>query len=208
MNFRVEVKGLAVKEIPALDDDFAKEHGDCETLGELRRRVRERLEEAAAHDALGAVRARLMEQLIANHEFEVPSAMVERRTNALAEEVLESLGSRRPTASREAEVRRQMREELESRARAQVKGDLILEAIASQEQLVVSDDEIEEQINRIADHSGSARERLRALYQDPAARLSLRARILQERALDLVVERARVRAMEQVSGVAGEQGNG
>ena len=136
VDFCVEVKGLAVKEIPALDDDFAKEHGDCETLGELRRRVRERLEEAAAHDADGAVRARLMEQLIANHEFEVPPAMVERRTNALAEEVLESLGSRRPTASQEAEVRRRMCEELESRARAQVKGDLILEAIASREQLV------------------------------------------------------------------------
>ena len=206
--FCVEVKGLAVKEIPALDDDFAKEHGDCETLEELRRRVRERLEEAAAHDADGAVRARLMEQLIANHDFEVPPAMVERRTNALAEEVLESLGSRRPPASQEAEVRRRMCEELESRARDQVKGDLILEAIASREQLSVSDDELEEQINRIADHAGNARERLRALYQDAAARLSLRARILQERALDLVLERARVRTMEQASGVAGEPGNG
>jgi trigger factor len=208
VTFRVEVKGLATKEIPALDDDFAKDHGNCETLGELRRRVRERLEEAAAHDADAAVRSGLMDRLIANHDFEVPSAMVERRASALAEEVLESLGPRRPPASREAEVRQRMREELVPRARAEVKGALILEAIASQEHLSVSDDEIDEQIDRLADRAGSARERLRALYREPAARLSLRTRILQERALDLVLQRARVRTLEQTSDVAGALGNG
>ena len=84
----------------------------------------------------------------------------------------------------------------------------MLDAIAVQEHLQVADDELEARIDRLAEAAGKARERVRALYQDDAARALLRGRLLQERAIELVVERAAITDVDPASGVAGVAGNG
>jgi trigger factor len=206
--FHVVVKALATKELPPLDDEFAKDHGECDTLDALRQRVREQLQAVAARDADGALRASLVEQLVSAHPLAVPHSMVERRTGLLVEEFLDSLGPRRPPASREADLRARLHDELHPRAEQQVKASLLLEAIARQEQLMVSDDELDVQIDRFLERAGTARERMRALYQEPAARARLRAQLLQERALDRVVEHARVKTVPLTSSVADTVGNG
>ncbi len=202
VEFHVLVKSLAHKEVPALDDEFAKTHGGSDTVAELRERVRRQLETTALREADGAARAALVDQLVGSHTVEVPRAMVERRVEALAEYLFDSLGPRRPPASREAEVRAQLRGELEPRATAQVKASLILDAIAAQEGLEVADADLDAQIEQLAQHAGNAAARMRALYQDANARASLRARMLQERALDLVLDRAEVRTVAPTSSVA------
>lgn len=206
--FHVTIKALASKELPPLDDEFAKDHGECDTLDALRERVRQQLESVAARDADGLLRATLVEQLVSAHPIEVPHSMVERRTGMLVEEFLDSLGSRRPPASRESDLRARLHQELHGRAEQQVKASLLLEAIARQEQLSVSDDELDVQIDRFLERAGAARERMRALYQEPAARMRLRAQLLQERALDRVVEQARVKTVPLTSSVADPLGNG
>jgi trigger factor len=206
--FHVVVKALASKELPPLDDEFAKDHGECDTLDALRQRVREQLHAVAARDADGALRASLVERLVSAHQLAVPHSMVERRTGLLVEEFLDSLGARRPPASREADLRARLHQELHPRAEHQVKASLLLEAIARQEQLMVSDDELDVQIDRFLERAGTARERMRALYQEPAARARLRAQLLQERALDRVVEHARVKTVPLTSSVADTVGNG
>lgn len=208
VRFHVTVKALASKELPPLDDEFAKDHGECDTLDALRERVRQQLESVAARDADGALRASLVDQLVTAHPLEVPHSMVERRTGLLVEEFLDSLGQRRPPASREAELRARLHQELHERAEHQVKAGLLLEAIARQEQLTVTDDELDVQIDRFLERAGTARERMRALYHEPAARMRLRAQLLQERALDRVVEHARVKTVPLTSSVADTLGNG
>jgi len=205
--FRVVVSALAARELPELDDAFAKHAADCESVADLRRKVREELEAAAARDAESSVRSSLIARLVGAHDFEVPEAMVERRTEALIDEVLDGLGQRRPPASREDAVRARLRSELHDRARDQVKATLVLEAIAAQEHLEVDDAEIEGRIDRLAESAGKSRERVRALYQDAGARAGLRSRLLQERAIELVVARAAI-ADTGGSGVAGVPGNG
>ena len=207
VSFRVLVKSLAGKEVPPLDDEFAKNHGDSDSLAALRERVRGRLETAATAAADDAVRANVVSQLIAAHDFEVPQAMVERRAEALVDELLNRMGEQRPPASREADVRQQLHSEAESRARSQVKASLLLEAIATQEDLTISDQELEVEIDRLVDRAGSARERVRALYQESTARESLQTRVRQERALALVIKQARVRTVEQRPSVAAGVGN-
>lgn len=208
VSFHVTVKTLSSKELPPLDDEFAKDHGECDTLDALRERVRQQLESVAARDADGALRASLVDQLVTAHPLEVPHSMVERRTGLLVEEFLDSLGSRRPPASREADLRARLHQELYQRAEHQVRASLLLEAIARQEQLTVSDDELDVQIDRFLERAGTARERMRALYHEPAARMRLRAQLLQERALDRVVEHARVKTVPLTSSVADAPGNG
>lgn len=208
VTFRVVVTALALREIPELDDAFAARVADVQTVADLRQRVHEQLVAAAQRDADSSVRGALIARLVTSHDFDVPQAMVERRADALVEEVLDGLGPRRPPASREDEMRAQLRAELGERAREQVKAGLVLEAIAAQEALEVGDEELDARIDRLAESSGKARERVRALYQDSNARQSLRSRLLQERAIELVVSRAAITDVEQPSGVAGVSGNG
>lgn len=208
VHFRVLVKSLSTREVPDLDDEFAKDHGESDTLVDLRQRARQHLEASAAREADEATRSALVDQLIRAHPVEVPSAMVERRTESMIEDFLESLGPRQPPPGRVAEVRMQLRTEFEPRARDQVKASLILEAIAHHERLEIADDELETQVDRVAERAGTAKERVRALYGEPTARAGLRARMLQTRALELVTQRANIRTVERTSAVADEPGNG
>ncbi|MGH7790434.1 MAG: trigger factor [Candidatus Binatia bacterium] len=206
-HFQVTISALGMRQVPEVDDAFATAHG-CETVDGLRQRVREQLETGARRESDDHVRGDLIARLVEAHDFDVPPSMIERRADLLVEDVLESLGTRRPPASREAAVRAQLRGELEGQARAQVKAGLILEAIAAQEHLEVDDDELERRVDGLAESAGKARERVRALYQDPAARAGLRGRLLQERAIELVLNSAAVTDVERASGVAGSPANG
>lgn len=208
ISFRVTVHALARKEVPALDDDFAKDHGECETLAALRARARQQLEAQAARRADEAARAALIEQLVAAHDIVVPDAMVHRRAHGLAEDVMQSV---RDPRLRQKDTHGQIERlagELEPEARRQVKAALVLEAIARQEMLAVSDDELQAQVDEHVTQAGHSAEQVRAMYQDTDTRGALRARMLQQRALDLVAARSTITTTEHTISVADAEQNG
>jgi len=208
LHFDVRLKGLGRRDVPPLDDAFAKAYGGCESVEELRGKVRERLEAQAAHDADAAVRNSLVGNLIAAHDIEVPEAMVRWRADGMVDEFIDNLGPRRPPKSREQELRAQLSESVLPQAREQVKASLLLEAIAEREKLEISDAEVEEEVDRFAQQAGAAEPRVRALYSDPRARAMLRVQRLRERALDRMVELAQIKTVEEKSSVAEGSGNG
>jgi trigger factor len=208
VQFHVRLRALSVKEVPVLDDEFAKDHGECATLAELRQRVRGRLEDEAARQADDAVRQGLLNELARAHDIAVPNALVQRRTDALIEDVRREWQQQRIRPRNESEAIPHLRQELEPRARQQVKVALILEAIARQENVQVTDADVEERVAALAAASGTAAERVRALYQDADARHQLGVRLLQSRALDLVVARARVRTVVKSANIAEGMENG
>ena len=197
VGFEVRIKGLATKEVPQLDDEFAKDHGECDTLTQLRLKVRERLEAAALRQTDQAVHARVLSELVRVHELQVPDAMVDRRTEVLVEEVLENMGPRRPPVSKEPEVRERLRKDLREQARDHVKAGLILEAIGRQERIEVSEEDLDAQIESLVSQvQAEMQEHVRALYKDTGRRAGLRAQLVQERALDLVARQAHLRDVE------------
>lgn len=199
VHFHVEVRSISVKEVPPLDDDFAKDHGECSTLEELRQRVRRQLEADAAQRADEAVRRNVVVELAKRHDVPVPQAMVQRRAEALVEEVLHDWQRQRGRLKDDSQARAHLRKELEPRAHEQVKAVLLLEAVARQEAISVSDEEVEAHVSVLAQAAGSAAERVRALYRQPEARGQLRAQMLQSRALDLLVSRAEIRDVSRLN---------
>ena len=208
VHFHVRVRGLSRKEVPTLDDEFAKDHGECSTLVELRQQVRARLESDAAHQADEAMRQALLGSLAEANDIPIPNALVERRTQALMNDVWQEWQQRRLRPKNESAALARLREELEPRARQQVKIALLLEAIARQEGLTISDAEVDERIATLAADAGPAAERLRAVYQDADARRELRNRMLQARAVDAVVRAAHITTREPAPSVAGVDENG
>jgi trigger factor len=202
VHFGVLLRSIAWKEVPALDDEFAKDHGECSTIEELRQRVRRQIEDSAGRQADEAMRRSVVAALAKQHDILVPSVMVQRRAQALVDEVLQDWQRRRGRLKDDSQARAHLYKELEPRAQEQVKASLLLEAIALQEGLSVSDEELEAQIGSIAQSAGSVADRVRAMYENEEARRQLRAQMLQSRALDVVVSRAHVTDVEPREHVA------
>ena len=192
VTFRVEVKEIGRKELPALDDEFAKDHGECGSLAELRGKVRGALESAAAREADDAMRAALVRTLLERNPIAVPDALVERRFDAM----LHDLGLPETTPG-DADPERAaqldaLRAELRQRARESVQSALVLERVAAQEHLEVTDAEIDERVAQALRGAARERERLAEIYRTPEARREVRERIAQEKALDWIAGHARV----------------
>jgi trigger factor len=188
VKFEVDVLDLRAKELPPLDDDFARDHGRSETLEELRGRVRADLERQARERADGAVREAIIDQLLARHPFEVPASLVERRCEAM----LASLDVRLPPGTEETEAMAKLREQLRPRAERDVRADLVLDALAERDGLVPDDDAISQEITALAEQEQQSPERVRALYERPEARSALRVRLGRQRALEKLVHSARI----------------
>ena len=79
VSFHATVKGLRKKELPELDDEFAADLGDFQTIDEVRARIREQMEENFRREATEAAKNKLMDKLIESHDFAVPEKLVEQQ---------------------------------------------------------------------------------------------------------------------------------
>jgi trigger factor len=185
VTFRVEIKEIGRKELPALDDEFAKDNGECGSLEELRTKVRAAIEAEAARDADDAMRTSLARRLIERNPVEVPQALVERRFEAMLHEL--GLHDVKPDgdSERSAQLER-LRAEIWARAHESVHSALLLERLASQLHLEVDAKEIDERIARLLRAAPRERERLAEFYRAPEARREIGERLAQEKALEWV----------------------
>jgi trigger factor len=200
VEFAVDLKDIRTKELPALDDDFARDHGRCESLADLRARLRADLERQAVARADEAVREAILAQLVERHPFDVPPSLVERRTESL----LANLGMRMPEGKERDQALANIRGQLEPRAERQVRAELLLDAVAAREGISVTEDEISAEIESMArdQHLG---DKAHALYHHPEAREALRARLARDRALAALLAAARVMPTEASESVAHEK---
>jgi trigger factor len=188
VTFDVRVSELHTKELPPLDDDFARDHGQAESLADLRGRVRVDLEQQAAAQADGRVRESVLDVLLAQHAFEVPPSLVGRRGDT----ILASLGVRLPEGAEAEQVLARLREQVRPQAEREVRADLLLDALASREAIEVTDGDVDAEIAAMAARERQAPERLRAINDRPEARDALRTRMRRVRALEHAVSLARI----------------
>ncbi|MGH7894272.1 MAG: trigger factor, partial [Candidatus Binatia bacterium] len=158
--FEVQVNELHTKELPALDDEFARDHGHGDTLAELRARVRADLEQQAAAHADAQVREAVLGVLLERHSFEVPASLVVRRSDT----ILASLGVRLPDGPAAEQTLARLREQVRPQAEREVRADLLLDALATREVIEITDADVEAEIVAMAARERQAPERLRAFY--------------------------------------------
>ena len=188
VEFDVEIRDLRAKELPPLDDDFARDHGRCESLEDLRARIRADLERQAATRADEVVREGVIDQVLARHEFEVPPSMVERRTNA----IISTLDVRLPPGADQEKALVEVTAQVRPRADRQVRSEMILDEMARRDGIDVTESEVSAEIEALAASQKDAAARVRSLYGQPEARAALRAQMRRERVLRRLVSEARV----------------
>jgi len=189
VRFAITLKALKLKQVPALDDAFAKDVGieGVETLPGLRVRIRADLEKREKRRAEQELHDALVKAALAKNDFEVPPSMVERAIDAMMESTAQRF-ARQGVDLRELglDVAR-IRADLREHALLQVKGALLLESIAEAEKLEVTGDDEKAEISRRAEDLGVPVAKLQLKGE---ARASLRQRIREDKAVALLASHA------------------
>lgn len=188
--FTVQIRELKRKLLPDLDDEFAKDVGSFDNLEALRAKVEEDLKARAAHEEERLSRSAALRSLIESHGFELPTSLVDREL----QEGLHQLEQRLPrgVSLEEAKVDVEaFRKEYLPVASGKVKGRLILEAIADQEKVDVSREELDAALAKIAAEMRATPEDIRRVIITQSGSLDgFRARLREDKALDLVCAEA------------------
>jgi trigger factor len=188
----VTVKGLKRRVLPELDDEFAKDLGEFETLDALRARVREDLEHEAKHAAEREDRSELMKQLASRLPFEVPSSMVERETDRRLEDFARRLIDQGMDPRQAGIDWNAFRDSQRQVAREAVAAALVLDEIARREKLEVSDEEMEREIARYAERTERTPPAVRAALEKEGGLARVQASLRREKSIDFVMARATI----------------
>jgi trigger factor len=185
--YTVKVHSLKQKNLPELNEAFAKELGEFANLEEVRKRIREGMEAERKHAAEHAAKDKMIEELVKRNDFEVPEALVERQIEVRLERGLRALAAQgmKPEDMKKmdfARVRAGQREQ----ALQEVKSSLLLDKIADQEKIEVSDEEINQEIEALAKQSKQTSEAIRARLTRDGALDRIRTRIRNEKALNFL----------------------
>ncbi|MDI6892198.1 MAG: trigger factor [Actinomycetota bacterium] len=196
VKFKVLIKEVKQKVLPALNDDFAKEIGEFDTFEELRESFRERLKELKKAQAEEKIRQDLLEQVSAESEVEIPEVMVNRGTEEIIREFTFSLQGRGLTLDSYLEATKStledMKQDLKGDAEKRVKNELVLGEIAQREGLKVSDEETDKEIKAIAGRINRNPEELERSLEERGSMGLLKEDILRRKSLDWVVEHAKI----------------
>ena len=195
-SYSAEVLGIQEKKLPELNDDFAKQVSEAQTIEELRGKVRQGLEAENEMRQTAAVRDQLLRKLTSAHDFPVPEALVQNQMDARLERAVRSLAAQgvdpRGVKMDWAALRQRQRE----RAVEDVKAELLLDGIATAENIEVSEEDSESEIARLAERSGESAAAVRASLTKQGALDRMKSKLRSDKTLDWLRSNARVKTRE------------
>ena len=193
--FNVKVNDVKVKEVPALDDEFAKDTTEFETLAELRADVKAKLEEQAKNAADAEMRNALVEKVSANTEVEVPEAMVQHQIDNMLMELNYQLQYQGLNLEQLLQMTGrgldELREERRADAERLVKSSLVLEAIAEKENVEANDADVDDELEKMAAMYNMEVEKIKSSLRETDIE-DIKGQIKIRKTLDLLVENATI----------------
>jgi trigger factor len=195
-DYTVEVQGIKEKKLPELNDEFAKdaagEKGGFSTLEEMRKLISKDLEAAKEDQQKAQAHEKLLEALVKQHDFPVPEALVEHQMNVRLERSVRSLTAQgvdpRAVNIDWVALRNHQRE----RAVDDVKAELLIDRIAEAEKIDATDEEVEKEINSLAEHSGESATALRARLTKQGVLDRMKSKLRSDKTIEWLYRNARI----------------
>jgi trigger factor len=194
-HYAVEVLGIKTKKLPELNDEFAKDVSDLATLDELKTKVRESLEAARDQKHKELLREKVLAALIKLHEFPVPESLVEHQMDVRLERVVRSLAAQGvdPRAVNVDWVT--LRRRQQERATDDVKAELIIDRIASAENVDITEEDLDHELEHAAGHSGESAQALRARLTKQGTLDRMKAKLRSDKTLDWLAQNSRIQTV-------------
>ncbi len=191
--FQVKMKEIKVKELPELDDDFAQDVSDCDTLEEYQNETREKLLKMKEDEAKREQEDEIIGKIIENAEMEIPEKMVEAQTRQMTQEFAQRLQAQGLSLEQYMQLTGQtpqkMMEELKPQALQRIQSRLVLEAIADAENLEASEEEYQKELENMAEMYQMEVDKLKDMIGEGEEK-QIHMDLAVQKAVDFVVESA------------------
>lgn len=191
VKFRVTVKAVRKKDLPELNDEFAKDLGDFQTLDELKETVRKTIFREREYKAKEDAKHQLLDKLVDAHDFSVPDAYIDRQIQINVENQLRSLAGQGVDPRGIKLDWEKVRESQKDRATRDVKASLLLDKIGDREAIGATQEEVDREVQRVARQAREAVAITRARLQKEGGLNRIAGHIRTEKTLNLLFEQAR-----------------
>jgi trigger factor len=193
ISFHVKVKEIKEKILPSLDEEFAKDLGGFDSLEALRARLREDIQKAKEMALDRHLKDQIVDQLVQKNSFEIPPSLVEDQNQALISEAKLRLASQGMNLKDMDISEDKLREDYRAVAERQVKTYLILEKIAGQEGISVSDEEVQGRLKEISERSHQKLDAVKRYYEKNGLIPEIQAGLLSDKTLNFLLEKSHIK---------------
>jgi trigger factor len=189
--FHIHVKGIRRKELPEINDEFAKDLGDYRSVDELRQRVRGTIFSQREFEAQQTAKNKLVEKLVEAHEFPIPQVYVDRQIETRVSQRLEQIAQEGVDVSNFKPDWAKLREAQGEHARREVAASLLLGKVAERESIHATQEEVDKQLEQIARQQRQSIPLVRKRLQENGGLDRIANHIATEKTLGLLFENAR-----------------
>lgn len=192
--FKVTIKEIKVKEYPEIDDDFAQDVSEFDTLDEYKADIKKNLEDKKTQEAEADKESKVIEAIVKDSEMDIPEKMIEAQAQQMLEEFAHNIAMQGISFEQYLQFTgatvEQLREQVTPQAKARVESSLVLEAIVKAEKIEATDEEFDEEVKKMAERYQMECDKINELLSDDDKN-NIKADICAKKAAKLVVEKAK-----------------
>jgi trigger factor len=196
VRYHLKIHEVKRREVPALDDDFARDLGEFEDLAALRKRVREDLDERKRHEAQLALRQSVLDKVLLENPVALPDVLVDEEIHHRLEDFVRTLMLQGVDPSKIKVDWKEIRDRQEAPARKSVHARLVLDAVALRESIAVERGEVEARIAKEAERIGEPMEAVRKRLAKAGGIEALQDQLVREKTLDFLTSVANIEREE------------
>ncbi|MCR5147401.1 MAG: trigger factor [Eubacterium sp.] len=192
--FKVKIKEIKVKEYPEIDDEFAQEVSEFDTLDEYKEDIRKKLTEAKENEAKRETESRIIEAIIKDSKMDIPEKMIDTACDQMVEEFARNMQMQGIAFEQYLQMTgstlEQMKEQVKPQAEARVQSSLVLEAIVEAEGIEAKDADVDDEILKMSEQYGMEVEKINEMLRDED-RENIKKDICIKKAADLIMDEAK-----------------
>jgi trigger factor len=186
--FKFVIKDVKERVLPNVDDEFAKDLGDYETLDALKKELSSQVEKRLKEESDNALAEELVRLLVEKNPIDVPPSLVQRQMQVAEQEVVQ-LARRQ---GRPGAIPPDLRARIQADSEMKVRAGLLMAEIAKKQGIKIGDPEIEEGLKELAEQTGKNLAKLRAEYREAQKRETLIGMILENKVLDIIESKSKI----------------
>jgi trigger factor len=195
ISFHVKIKEIKEKILPSLDDEFAKDLGDYSSFEELKTKLRGEIEKEKELALERQLKDQMVDQLLAANPFEVPESLVEEQTKALISDTKLRLSAQGLELKNLGITEEKLQGDYKTMAEKQVRTFLILEKIAGQEGISVTDEEADDRLREISERMHQKFDVVKRYYEKNGLLPEVKTGIIRDKTLNLLLEKANLNSI-------------
>ncbi len=203
VTYLVKIDEINKRDLPGLDDEFAKDVGDYESLEDLKNKIRENLDNYVNEKSRSDVKAKLLRQIVENSTFDIPETMISKEMESIFQRVQQRVGYFAQDINEFASVLNmdvnELSEKMREEATSSIKTTLTLAEIAKQEDLKVSEEQYNRVIQQIAEKNQKPVEEIEEIINEQGSRENIENELVLDTALDFIYDNAQVKQKKPVS---------